>query len=142
MRFFYMFLSLIFIGCSSSMNNSQINYKVLYSGQNSSIENKEFLLIENNTDYITVIEKLNIDESDYDNLLNVNFKSNNVCILFLGERNTGGYSLQVDSIIKKEKTLFITTKENKPEKHSNVTTVITHPFCIISIPKYKNIVVK
>lgn len=142
MKHIFIIISITLLSCSSAMDKSNVTYKVLHSGQNTSIENKEFLLIENNEDYISAIEKLNIDESDYDKLLNVNFKSNNVCILFLGARSTGGYSIEVDYIKQKEKMLFIKTKEIAPEKHSNVITVITHPYCIISLPKNKNIVIK
>ncbi|WP_430400678.1 protease complex subunit PrcB family protein [Flavobacterium sp.] len=135
-------LSILLLGCSSGVNRSNVSFKTLSSGQNSSIENKEYLLIEDNEAYIEVIEKLNIDESDFNNLLNVDFKSNNVCILFLGQRNTGGYAIEVDYLIKKQKTLYIKTKEISPEKHSNVITVITNPYCIITIPKIQSIVLK
>lgn len=142
MKFSLIFLSFIAISCSSSMNKSNVVYKILHSGEFSSIENKEFLLIEDNQDYISAIEKLNIDESEYDKLLNVDFKTNNICILLLGQRNTGGYSISVDYIKKKQKTLFIKTKELTPEKHSNVITVITNPYCLVVIPKMKNIIIK
>jgi PrcB C-terminal len=142
MKFSLIFLSIIAISCSSSMNKSNVVYKILHSGEFSSIENKEFLLIEDNQDYISAIEKLNIDESEYDKLLNVDFKTNNICILLLGQRNTGGYSISVDYIKKKQKTLFIKTKELTPEKHSNVITVITNPYCLVVIPKMKNIIIK
>lgn len=142
MKFSFIFLSIIAISCSSSMNKSNVVYKILHSGEFSSIENKEFLLIEDNQDYISAIEKLNIDESEYDKLLNVDFKTNNICILLLGQRNTGGYSISVDYIKKKQKTLFIKTKELTPEKHSNVITVITNPYCLVVIPKMKNIIIK
>lgn len=142
MKFSLIFLSFIAISCSSSMNKSNVVYKILHSGEFSSIENKEFLLIEDNQDYISAIEKLNIDESEYDKLLNVDFKTNNICILLLGQRNTGGYSISVDYIKKKQKTLFIKAKELTPEKHSNVITVITNPYCLVVIPKMKNIIIK
>ncbi|WP_264558668.1 protease complex subunit PrcB family protein [Flavobacterium sp. N2270] len=142
MKHIFIILSITLLSCSSGKDKSNVKYKVLHSGQNASIENKEFILIENNDDYIAAIEKLNVDESDYENLLNVDFKSNNVCILFLGERSNGGYSIEVDYIKKKENALYIKTKEITPQKHSNVIMVITHPYCLISLPKNKNIVIK
>lgn len=142
MRFSLFILSFIVLSCSSGMNKSNITYKVIHSGDHSSIQGKEFVLIEDNEDYISAIEKLNIDESEYDKLLNVDFKTNNVCLLFLGERNTGGYAISVDDIKKKQKTLFIKIKETSPEKNSNVITVITHPYCLVVIPKLKKIVIK
>ncbi len=142
MKHIFVILSITLLSCSSGISESNVTYKVLHSGQNTSIENKKFLLIENNDDYISAIEKLNIDESDYDGLLDVNFKSNNVCVLLLGERMTGGYSIEVDYIKKKEKSLYIKTKEITPEKHSNVIMAITNPYCLITIPKIKNIIIK
>lgn len=142
MKFNLVFLSVILLGCSSGMDKSNTEFKVLHSGQNASIENKEYILVENNEAYISAIEKLNIDESDYDSLLLVDFKLNNICILFLGQRNTGGYSIEVDYVKKKNNELLIKTKEIIPEKHSNVIMAITNPYCLITIPKIKNIIVK
>lgn len=142
MKHIFIILSITLLSCSSGKDKSNVKYKVLHSGQNSSIESKEYILIENNDDYISAIEKLNIDESDFESLLNVDFKSSNVCVLFLGQRSSGGYSIEIDYIKKKEKYLYIKTKEITPDKHSNVITVITHPYCIISLPKNKNIVIK
>jgi hypothetical protein len=142
MKYILFLLSITFLSCSSGKDKSNVAYKILHSGQNTSIENKDFLLIENNEDYISVIEKLNIDESDFDNLLNVDFKSSNVCVVFLGQRNTGGYSIDIDYIKKKERVLYIKTKENIPEKYSNVIMAITNPYCLITIPKIKKIIIK
>lgn len=142
MKYLLMILSITLLSCSSTMDKSNVTYKVLHSGQNTSIENKSFLLIENNEDYISAIEKLNISESDYDSLLNVDFKLNNACVLLLGQRSTGGYSIEVDYIKKKENTLFIKTKEITPPKNSNVIMVLTNPYCLVIIPKIKDIVIK
>jgi hypothetical protein len=142
MKCLFGFLSIILFGCSAGINKSNVPFEVLNSGQNASIENIEFLLIENNEDYISAIEKLNIDESNYDDLLQVDFKYNNACILFLGQRNTGGYSIEIDYIVKKQKTLYIKTREITPNKNENVTMALTNPYCLISIPKIKKIILK
>ena len=69
-------------------------------------------------------------------------RKNNILVSYLGERNTGGYSIEVESLYWKEKVLYVKTREIKPGKGEMVTMAITKPYCISLIPKTKKIVYK
>jgi protease stability complex PrcB-like protein len=62
--------------------------------------------------------------------LNVDLKTNVVIAAFLGERNTGGYSVEITRAANGE----IQVNEKAPAKDMMVPQVITAPFKIVSVP--------
>jgi hypothetical protein len=141
MKNFILLLALFLMSCATN-NKSMVDYKILYSGQNGITDEVDYILIKNNQDYIDIIEKLNVNEDSYNELLNIDFSKNNICILLLGQRNTGGYSIEVESLKFVKKVLYIKTKEIGPAKGEMVTMALTNPYCIVVIPKTKQIIVK
>lgn len=142
MKYLNILLFFLLTGCSILKKSSSEPFTTLYKGSNSTITDEKFLLIKDNQDFINTIQKLQVDESQFSTLLNVNFKINDICIVFLGERNTGGYSIEVEKIIKKKNIFYLKMIEEGPGKEDFVTTAITNPYCITVIPKAKNIIIK
>lgn len=56
-------------------------------------------------------------------------------MIALGERKTGGYSIQVNKVTRKGNDLIIYAEELTPPKDGFVTQVITNPITIISVEK-------
>jgi hypothetical protein len=56
-------------------------------------------------------------------------------MIALGERKTGGYSIQVNKVTQKGNDLIIYAEELTPPKDGFVTQVITNPITIISVEK-------
>jgi hypothetical protein len=137
-----LFLVLLLMSCATNSKNMDINYKILYSGQNGITDEVDYILIKNNQDYIEYIKKLNVEEDSYNELLDIDFSKNNICILLLGQRNTGGYSITVESLKWNKSILYIKKKEISPAKGEMVTNALTNPYCIVVIPKAKEIIVK
>ena len=140
---FVPFIAVLFFSCNSSkelVNNSFIIiHESSYGGQ----DTKGHLHIKDNETYIQLIESLKIDESQYNELANVNFKTNDVIVLFQGQKNTGGYSITIDSIqVLETSILRIKLKEKTPEKGANVTMALTSPYCIALIPKTKQVLIE
>ena len=141
MKNYILLLALFLMSCATN-NKNMVDYKILYSGQNGITEEVDYILIKNNQNYIDIIEKLNVNEDSYNELLNIDFSKNNICILLLGQRNTGGYSIEVESLKFVKKVLYIKTKEIGPAKGEIVTMALTNPYCIVVIPKTNQIIVK
>lgn len=53
--------------------------------------------------------------------------------VYMGERNTGGYSIEVVSVKKKDNDVIITVKENNPSTDT-VTMAITYPSIKVILP--------
>ncbi len=73
----------------------------------------------------------------------IDFNSETVAALFLGEKNTGGYHIVPMEVINENDTTIIKYKEISPAPTDMVTMSLTQPFCLIKIynPK-KEIVFK
>ena len=142
MKIYILLLTLFLMSCATNQKSNDIDYKILYSGQNGITEELDYILIKNNQNYIDVIKKLNVSEEFYSELLDIDFSKNNICVLLLGQRNTGGYSIEVESLKLIKGILYIKKKEISPGKGEMVTMALTNPYCIVVVPKKKKIIVK
>ena len=93
-------------------------------------------------EYIKLIEFLKIDESEYNKLVSVNFNTNDVVVVYQGQKNTGGYSIDVAEIHWENELLMVKTIEAIPEAGKPVTMAITNPYCITIIPKAKSLIIE
>ncbi|MCL9770282.1 protease complex subunit PrcB family protein [Flavobacterium sp. HXWNR69] len=128
-------LLFLILSCSSLKNTPDTDFSILYAKEFGGSEKSGFLLIENNESYIKFIESLKLDESEYANFLKVDFKKNNVIVLFQGQKMSGGYAINIESVQNDNKTIIVKKKETGPQKGELATTAITTPYCIALIPK-------
>ena len=70
----------------------------------------------------------------------VDFGKNNVVALFMGQKSTGGYSINVRKVTVEDDTATVEALETSPE--GMATMALTAPYCIVVIPKTANVVVK
>ena len=114
-------------------------FSTIYKNTNGGNDKSGYLHITSNEAYIKLIEALKIDESEYNNLVSVNFNTNDVVVIYQGQRNTGGYSIDVAEINWENEILMVKTIETYPETDKPVIMVITRPYCITLIQKAKAI---
>jgi PrcB C-terminal len=69
-------------------------------------------------------------------------KTANFIILNLGEKTTGGYSINVESVEETANQIILTIKEIKPKSDDFVTDVMSNPYTIVKINSKKEIVIK
>lgn len=63
----------------------------------------------------------------------------NFVILNMGEKTSGGYSIEIDSVIEEADKIIIKVKEVKPAEGSMTTSVMTYPFAVVKINSKKKI---
>jgi hypothetical protein len=134
------FVVMLLLSCTTPkpvvLNTS---FSTIYKNSNGGAENAGYLHITNNEDYIKFIETLKIDESEFNKLVTINFKENDVVVLNQGQKASGGYAIDVAQINWENETLLIKKLETFPTKDEMVTMVLTSPYCITIIPKTKSI---
>ena len=136
-------LFLFFTSCiAPKVNLLPPTFSTIYKNSNGGNDKPGYLHIRSNEDYIKLIESLKIDESEFNKLVTVNFKENDIIILYQGQKNTGGYSIDVAAIHWEKDVLFIKKNESFPEAGKPVTMALTNPYCITIIPKAKNIIIE
>jgi hypothetical protein len=67
------------------------------------------------------IRMLQNDEKLKNKINPVDVQKSNFVILNMGEKNTAGYSIGIDSVVETEKNIIISVKESNPEPDSMIT---------------------
>lgn len=63
----------------------------------------------------------------------IDFSTNNVVALFMGQKRTGGYSISISKVTLSEELATVQIIETAPQDMA--TMVITEPYCIAKISK-------
>jgi fructose-1,6-bisphosphatase len=70
----------------------------------------------------------------------INFESNKVVALFMGQKSSGGYSISIRKITVDGDTTTVSVKRTLPE--GMATMALTAPYCIAIIPKTDKVVIE
>ena len=137
-------ISFLFLltSCVSPKGFTDNSFTIIHKSVIGGSENPGHLLIQNNEIYIQFIESLKLDESEYANFLKVDFKKKDVLVLYQGQKNTGGYAIDIEYISNNDATIVVKKREIGPKKGELVTMEITTPFCIALIPKGNKLIVE
>ena len=68
--------------------------------------------------------------------------TSNFILLNMGEKTTGGYSIEVVNVEELSDKIIVTVKENSPKTGDNVTDAITNPYAVVKINSKKPIEIK
>ncbi len=139
---FFPLLCVMFMSCSAPKEVMDNSFSIIYKSEMGGNEKAGHLLIQDNETYIQFIESLKLDESQYANFLKVDFKKKNVLVLFQGQKNSGGYEIDIESLLNENDSIFVKKKETGPKKGEMATTVITTPYCIALIPQGNKIIIE
>ena len=70
----------------------------------------------------------------------INFNSSVVIAVYMGERATGGYNIEITRILKSEAHRLVIIRETKPSPFGLRTMAPTHPFHIVKLNRNGNII--
>ena len=77
-----------------------------------------------------------------DKMKQSDINNSNYVILNMGQKNTGGYSIDVEKVEETDSNIIITVKENNPAPDAMLMQVITYPYTVIKVNSKKEIIVK
>ncbi|MBE0393543.1 protease complex subunit PrcB family protein [Flavobacterium sp. PL002] len=134
-------LALVMMSCAETkkvVKESNALYEILTQQDNGGA-NIKFFEILSEPNEIKMLQndihlKNKIAESD---LTKANF-----LILNMGEKNTGGYAINVDNVVETDKNIIVTVKETVPESGAMVSQSIVYPYCVVKINSKKEIIIK
>ena len=136
---------LFFIGCNSDSNAqiavSEVPYSIILSGDNTlsgTFENRKIEIFRDQESldsslalYATFIREHTVD-----------FSSSRVVLINMGERNTGGYSVEVDIIEDHPDYIILKAIMVKPGENCMTTPSLTSPYIFIEIESAKEILIE
>jgi len=111
-----------------------VKYEILSESAYQGREEKSFEVIKDNTSLLKLYQDINDTK-----VPKVDFSKSRIVALFLGQRNSGGYSIKVKNIEEKGNKIIITTQEIAPD--GMATMSITNPFTILKINSTKEIII-
>lgn len=132
-----LFTAVITMVSCSGMDSTEkkVNAEMILSGTFCSIDTKREEVINNKDEYDKLMKDVYMNLDQMPKVPVVNFEKNTLVAVFIGARNTGGYMVNIDSIMEGSKNLTVMVTESKPGKNCVVTEAITKPFVIMKIPK-------
>lgn len=115
----------------NTQNNKKIDFETISKGHYSNYKEPGNYFINND-------EEL---ESQGVNIPEINFSQVSIIAVFMGEFNTGGYSIEITEIIEKENEIIVKVNKIYPEPGSLLTQALSQPYHIIKTKKINKKVV-
>jgi len=126
----------------SAQKNTEQLYSIVYKNQQGTIKTKQTRIITTNEAFTNLITELAIPVTDYETILNIDFKKHNLVAYFMGEKPSSGFDVKVENFFVTDTKIELTITETMPAKGDLVANVLTAPYVFIAIPKGKEIIVK
>ncbi len=111
-------------------------YTTLYTSEYQGREEEGTVVVKNEEDLKALLILVGIEEAPQ-----VDFKENQVVAFFLGTKNTGGYSISIDSVAEQADQILVYKKVETPSG-GMVTTALTQPYLIVEFHTTKELIIK
>lgn len=148
MRTLFIYILSLFIlnSCSSSKDQIKnestsveqeniIDFVVIKEGDNSGFTEFGKYYIAKQTGMPIIWDSIYKNYMKKDPIPEIDFEKNEVYLVAMGEQNSGGYSIKVESVKETKKEVVINIVSIKPGKECMTTSVMTYPYQLFLIPK-------
>ncbi len=125
---------------TSSENQKRLSFELLVQHSHGGYDKPQIKVIKEPTELQEIYAKINMTRRPGFPIPEVDFDTEMIIGLYMGEKNTGGFSIGIDSVEETKKELIIHVKETTPEG-GMVTMAICQPFCIVKMPATKKEIV-
>lgn len=133
---FPIIFSLAAFSCSSQGEEETIiPFEVILSGSYASVSVPKQVAVTNNDDYQKLMAEVYANLDQMPKIPDVDFTKYEVAAVFMGTKNTGGYTVNFDKLIKRNDAVTCAVFETSPGKNCINTEVLSQPYEIIKFPK-------
>lgn len=134
-KIFLVIVLLVLLGCSAKKSGAQSEYTVIKQETYGGTEQEKSVLINSRSELAKLYREIGIKQ-----LPEVDFENHSVVAFFMGEKSTGGYSINITGVAIKNGVATITLLKSAPS--GMATMALTRPYCIATIAKVSSIEVK
>ena len=113
---------------------TNVPYKILFNNNHSNIKKEKNVVIKNISDLKAIYASINSTRRPGLPTPKVDFNKEEVLGVFLGEKSSAGYEIQIDSIQNNGKEIVVNYRIKAPKGMASM--VITQPTLLVLIPKY------
>ena len=110
-----------------------IPFVELSTGINGDFSKKKNTIITNQKEYNTAWAAAFSRFSDQPKPAQIDFKNKIILLVTMGEKNSGGYTIKIDSIEENEKNIIVTILETSPGKGCITTSMMTYPYQMVEV---------
>lgn len=112
----------------------EVAFKTVDKGYYCGIGQNKNIVIKDTQEWTNTWKDL-LSNTNYQKSKNINFENKTIIAVFMGERNSGGYSIEIKNVVENGNQLIVSYIENSPSADSMVTMALTQPFHVIEIDK-------
>lgn len=110
------------------VQGKNVEFIILKEGTNSGFKDNRFYLITEQVELKSAWDSIFVNHMQKDPLPKVDFKTNEVYLIAMGEQTSGGYTIKVESVIETKKEVIINVIKSKPGKSCMTTSIMTYPY--------------
>jgi hypothetical protein len=130
---------LLISGCGANAANTQVEYSVLhesYYNEQGKYTSKSAVVIRDSNDYESELLKRSVDTPEV-----IDFSQATILLIDMGARGSGGYDIQLTTIVDRNELLTATIELSIPGRGCVVTHAITNPYKFIMLASNKEVLV-
>jgi hypothetical protein len=120
---------------TASQRGEQITIERSWKGHHCGYTEPSKLVITTKDRWKEVWRKVHRRRLPRPELPDIDFGQEMVVAVFMGERSTGGYEVEVASVIRTEKEIVVDVRETQPPSGSPRTMALTQPYHIVVIER-------
>jgi hypothetical protein len=124
---------------NSSTGIESIKYEEIARGSNCGINIEKNYVIKNDGEWKAFWAELNKNQSSIKPQPIIDFNQDMIIAITLAQKNSGGYSIQIDGLINNNRDLAVSATMNEPQG-GIVTQAITQPYVVIKTKKLEKII--
>jgi hypothetical protein len=134
--------SLLFNGCSNTLKEgkkntgSQRNFEVIEKGTQSAVKTERQLLITSKEEFAKIWEENFSAVYMPPKIPEIDFSKNMIVAAWLGEKNTGGFDIEIQSVTTENNVLVITFRHIQPGKTCMSSMALEYPFLFAVTEKF------
>ena len=132
-------LFFLFNSCKTKTNklnnsdNNNISFTEISKGSYGGLENQQYIVLKDNASYKKLFSDIYRYKEPKPAITEIDFNKHMVLALFMGMKNSGGYSISIDSIVSHKEELHVFINKTSPK--GKATMAMTQPFYIAEIQK-------
>lgn len=117
-----------------------VSFETVSKGNSSNQEEKADYVIDSNSQWVDLWEKMSFGTTPQPELPSINFNDEIVIAVFQGSKSSTGYSVEITNIRESDDYLEVFVREDEPKQDENAGMKLTEPFHVVKIKKSEKVI--
>lgn len=129
---------MLIVSCNSSKTSSEQNdlkFDVILEHATGGRITKDIVIVTDINTLEAIYSDISVNHKPNYEIPVINFETELIVVFFMGEKNSGGYSISVNTLTESDNYINVNYQETSPEPTDMVTMAITQPYCIIKLKR-------